>query len=409
MTTTPPPVMQNQFPLIAGKNAGIRISCTPQAKPVYDNLLRLSKSGNYWAQLIVNGIQGLASGRLHLNNVFVKEEKLAQGEFIMVLPGCVATFEKRNTGEFRLIHMTADESYFELQKQAQRPGLFSVAKQGMSWKPEFVENGRITNKEDRVVAITDRRGNDPADVVDAVVPYITNAPVSGGSRLLNKHGFDMHYTPGIGGIGGWRNLRQAKHPGNDSALHESAILLAKTMYESRNVDGVCWISEHGGSGVLIQAMQILAGQGVKLEKHSVFLSNPTTRISKAVEFGQQLGLRPLGKLSNRNPLTPAEIIGGLCWFTGYATAIKRWEHEKQYDGWKLVGDFTKETVNLKGAGAPIAAIAATTALGISTGLGSVPALIVVSTAVLKTGIKVTPTLAEAWFPRLYYKIKGKLG
>jgi len=405
MTTTPPPVMQNQFPLIAGKNAGIRISCTPQAKPVYDNLLRLSKSGNYWAQLIVNGIQGLASGRLHLNNVFVKEEKLAQGEFIMVLPGCVATFEKRDTGEFRLIHMTADESYFELQKQHKRPGLYRVKKSDEKrYVAKIAVHGRVKEEKNRVVAITDRRGYAPEQVAKSAESYISGTPVSTDSLALELNGYDLHFTPGNGGIGGWRNLHQALRADTDRELHESAILLAKTMYEARDVDGVRWIAEHGGSGVLIQAMRILVDQGVKLDKHVVFLNHPTTLKSKIVPLGSKLGLRPLRKLTHSNPLHPGEMIGGLFFGSaGYIAAYKRLRYDKNYSGLKFIGDIVKETGNLQGAGAPIGAV--TTALGFSTGIGSVPALMAFSTAVLV--IKTGSQLTEAWLPRIYNKIKGK--
>ena len=232
--------------------------CTPQAKPVYDNLLRLSKSGNYWAQLIVNGIQGLKSGRLHVNNVFVKKETVTQGEFILVLPGCVATFEKMNTGEFKLIHMTADESYFSLQKKGQRPGLHFARKEVDTWSTKFVENGKIAKETNTVVAVTDRRGNVPEVVADAAEPFVLGTPVSSDPLVIKKNEFHMHYTPGKVSIGGWRNLRQAMHADNDAGLHESAILLARAMYEARDTDNVRWIAEHGGSGVLIQAMKILA-------------------------------------------------------------------------------------------------------------------------------------------------------
>jgi len=404
MTSTPP----NQFPLIAGQNAGIRVRCTPQAKPVYDNLLRLSKSGNYWAQLIVNGIQGLKSGRLHVNNVFVKKETVTQGEFILVLPGCVATFEKMNTGEFKLIHMTADESYFSLQKKGQRPGLHFARKEVDTWSTKFVENGKITKETNTVVAVTDRRGNVPEVVADAAEPFVLGTPVSSDPLVIKKNEFHMHYTPGKVSIGGWRNLRQAMHADNDAGLHESAILLARAMYEARDTDNVRWIAEHGGSGVLIQAMKILATQGIKLEKHIVFFNHPTTLKTQIAPLAKQLRLKPLRNLSNSNPLSPSEMVGGLFYGTaGYYNAYKRLRHEEDYSKWKFIGDFAKETSKIKSASAPITTIAATVALGMTSGFGSVPALIAFSTAALSTAYKAGPPLVEVMFPRLYYKIKGK--
>ena len=43
LPTTP----QAQLPMIAGHTAGIQVRCTPQAKPVYDNLLLKARQGNH--------------------------------------------------------------------------------------------------------------------------------------------------------------------------------------------------------------------------------------------------------------------------------------------------------------------------------------------------------------------------
>ncbi|QIL89972.1 hypothetical protein GNX18_09550 [Microbulbifer sp. SH-1] len=58
--------------LIAGRHFGKRITITPQAEPIWNELVKLANQGNYWAQMSVNGIKQLAAGRLSQKNIFVK-------------------------------------------------------------------------------------------------------------------------------------------------------------------------------------------------------------------------------------------------------------------------------------------------------------------------------------------------
>ena len=143
--------------LIAGQACGIRIRATPQAKAVFDRLAAQAKT-NYWAHGIVHGIKALCSGRMHLNNVFIKQEEIANNnsEFHVVLPGCTATLEKTANGECRLLYMRADENYFQLQADQEKPGLHAVKKADDGWDTTFNANGKITNTANRFVAITDR-------------------------------------------------------------------------------------------------------------------------------------------------------------------------------------------------------------------------------------------------------------
>ncbi|MBC6905519.1 hypothetical protein DWB84_08630 [Saccharophagus sp. K07] len=94
-------VTEGQLTTIAGETAGRKVRCSPQALPVYNSLVGLARNGNYWARLIVQGIRGLTSGRLHMDNIYVKQETniaYGRGLFYVVLPGVRATLEDR---EFR--------------------------------------------------------------------------------------------------------------------------------------------------------------------------------------------------------------------------------------------------------------------------------------------------------------------
>ncbi len=397
----------NNSPVIAGKTSGIPIEATPQAQLVFKNLERQAPK-NYWAHMIVNGINALCSGQMSVNNVFIKEQAYSKGakgsEFYVVLPGCTASMKKLSTGRYKLLHMTADMNYFDGQKKALKPGTYTAIKDDQDWSTKFIPTGNISQKEDRVVAITDGIYNEPDDAASQCEGFIVNSPVSGGEYTIYKNGFDMHFTPGTGRIGGLSNLKQAFNSENSPGLHESAYLLAKTMQDAKDIDGVRWIAERGGSGVLTQAMRILADKGVTLEKHTVFLSNPHTQQHKIIELGSKLNLRTARNISINNTIHPSELVGGVFFGVGgYYTATKRLQFENNYTKLNFVGDIAKETVNLKGAGGTGIAIGA--AMGISLGV-TLPAVFAFVGAV-GASMGVSSKLAETFIPRLFNKMKGK--
>jgi hypothetical protein len=396
----------NQPTVIAGKTCGIPIEATPKARVVF-NALEAQADKNYWAHMIVNGIKALCSGQLSVNNVFIKEQgyRGAMGsEFYVVLPGCTATMEKLSSGRYKLLYMKADENYFKSQVDGVKPGLYNVSKHSDEWEAEFISNGQIKSEKDRVVAISDSGYANPSDAANEIENFITKSPVSGGSFTLASNGYDMHYTAGNERIGGLRNLKQALAAQTDKGLHESAILLARTMAQSKDIKGVRWIAERGGSGVLTQAMRILADSGVKLEKHTIFLSNPRTQKHQIVELAKKIGFKMDRDIAQSNPLNPSELAGGLFFGVGgYYTSAKRLMHDDSYTKLNFVGDVSKETLNLKGAGGTALAVGA--ALGITTGVG-VPAVAVFAGAIGAT-MGLGSKLAETFVPRIYHKISSK--
>ena len=57
--------------VIAGQRAGKPVTITPQAEPVYHEMVKIARRGNYWAALCINSIHSLVSGRLHQSNIFI--------------------------------------------------------------------------------------------------------------------------------------------------------------------------------------------------------------------------------------------------------------------------------------------------------------------------------------------------
>lgn len=300
---------EGKLTTIAGQSSGKQVYCSPQALPVFNQLVGLANQGNYWAGLIVRGIKGLTSGRLHMDNVYVqKENRLAYGRglFYVVLPGVTATLEDREDGTYALQSLKADMNYLQHQKDKQTPGLWRVYKQ-KDKRPTFQQDGRIQNEKYRPVVIGDRALDDPHQVALAAREDLVtiNTTIK---DMVHNSGFDLHHTPGDGGIVGLKKANAALVGAKGKALVESATLLANTMYSARNLQGVLWFADWGGSAVLTRALQILKGQNLLLEKHSVFLNRPTSNSSEVLKLAKELKIAVAGTGKNTG-LRPGEIVG----------------------------------------------------------------------------------------------------
>jgi hypothetical protein len=391
---------------IAGRDSGNPVICSPSAQPTYDALKIKANAGAHWARITVAGLQSLCAGRMHLNNVFIKPcTTVAYGhdEFYLVLPGCKATVEKLPSGEFRVLHIYVDpeNDYGKLQEDHEKPGLWRADQNKNKWSTEYVKNGQIKEGKNRVVVITDNSEEPPNIVLSDSHSLFKDAPVCLDEISLNKNGLDMHHTSGKGVIGGMLNARQASMAERDPSLNESALLLAKTMYDARETKDVRWISVQGGSGVLTQAMQILADQRVTLKKHYVQFCTPTTNVYKAITLAQKLELSTTRNYCHkRNVLNPNQLIGGGP-LSGYKTSGNRLKNEKDYGLLKFTGDVYQETHGMQAAGATAAVVGS--AVGLSAGVVGSPEVL----AFLGV-VAVVPKITAALLPRIHNKVKDKL-
>ncbi|WP_188150881.1 hypothetical protein [Teredinibacter waterburyi] len=295
---------------IAGNAGGKRILCSNQALPVYNELVNLANSGNHWAGLVVRGIKGLTSGRLHMDNVYVQQETsvaYGRGVFYLVLPGVTATLEDCADGTVQLRGLNADANYMKMQENKQRPGLWRIAK-GVDEFPEFQSDGAILKKDYRPVVISDQAKDDPKDIAKAARNDLValNTTIK---SMVSHSGFDLHHTPGRGGIVGLKPATMALATAGDRAKTESATLLANSMYKARNIEGVLWFADWGGSAILTRALQILNHQGTTLEKHSIFLNRPTSNSSQALALAKEMKLTLAGNGGKNTGLRKSEIKG----------------------------------------------------------------------------------------------------
>ncbi|MCX2793938.1 hypothetical protein OQJ62_03265 [Microbulbifer thermotolerans] len=395
---------------IAGHHAGKPVTITPQADPIYRELVKLARRGNYWAVLTVNGIHQLTAGRLHQNNIFVKPDAVHRDgteEFVVILPGCRVTAEKRPDGSYRVLYMQADLNYSELMKRAEKPGLYEATKDGGEWQARLKKKGKITEREDRLVAISDSGYEHPRDAADNAARRVAEAPFSGGGFRVAQNGFDMHFTPGEKRIGGRINYRDAVRPLDNTKLHESALLLAKTMYDARKIKGVGWIAEFGGSAVLTQALKILADRGVRLENHTAFLVRPRTSPNEAIKAAHAVGLKLDRKFSKTHML---DYIGNR---DQLELIFSRWRNkeEKEYKALQAITDMVEHGKSLQGAGAFMGSLAAVAGLSAS---APAPAAAAAFLTALGAAVgsamaigKMGNTMMSAWLPNQHDKLKSK--
>ncbi|MDN3638732.1 hypothetical protein QWY82_07925 [Simiduia curdlanivorans] len=395
--------------LIAGSTSGKPVYITPQAKPIYDELYRLAKRNNYWAQVTIKGIQDLAAGRLHKNNIFVhpgSRRRDGREEFVVVLPGCKVTAEKLDTDGYKLLFFEADSNYFDVTKVEQRPSMYSVSKVRDNWAANLSKSGKIRDGEDRVVAIGDSNNSQVSDAIEVAAIAAGSTPSYGGD-VINRKGFDYHFTPGVRSLGGLKNLRNALRPTDNMAINDSALMLAKSMYDARNQEGVLWVSERGGSAVLTQALRVLADQGLKLNKHSIFMVEPNTSSDDALKQAHRLQMKLGREVSKVGFLN---VVGN----QGQPRAIMaRLRSEQSYNLTKASVDLVKQGVSIQGGIGAITTLSGYMLLagGISMTGPALPAALAFMGAVASGvlgGISAASSVVEQVAPRLHNQIKGKL-
>ena len=167
-----------------------------------------------------------------------------------------------------------------------------------------------------------------------------------GPGVLADDGFDMHFTAGLKGIGGWTRYN-ALHSTIDKT-YQSAVLLADAMQKAKGTLKVQWISVYDGSTILTQAMKILVDRGVTLENHKVFLCNPKTSPNQAVRLAHKLQLEVNQNFSEIG----IDPVGA---WSSARSARARIGNEFDKYGWQhCIGDGTSgvlKTLGLLGAGA----------------------------------------------------------
>lgn len=324
----------------------------------------------------------------------------------MILPGCRVTVEKLTKDTFKVLHFDPDFRYFELQKRGKGPGLHHVSHDGRKWTSTPSAKQAVKPDKGRLLIVTDANKSDIRQAAALCAEHLTQVPFSGGGMRVKTFGFDMHFTPGENQLAGLLNFKQATKPLTNERCHESALLLAKTMYDARDIQGVGWVSQFGGSAILTQAMNILAHQGVKLDKHTIFLLEPTSSPNAAYKEATAIGLhidRDFSKagffnyMGNRDQL---ELIGA------------RLKNENSYRVTQAGVDLIAQGKNMQGLGATIAGIAGLAGASLAAPAAAIPFLTALGAVAAKGAatlgvVKLGQTAAKEAAPAHYAKIKNR--
>ncbi|WP_444928819.1 hypothetical protein ACJJIF_13210 [Microbulbifer sp. SSSA002] len=390
--------------MVAGNAAGKPETITSQAEPIYHEMISKARRGNFWAQISVNGLHQFVSGGVHQNNIFIKRSAVRRDgaeEFYMILPGCKATVEKLPSNTFKILFLEANLNFYELQKQEDRSGLFLASFKSGKWNTRFKRKKGIEEKTCRKVAIVDGSYADADEAAKVIFKRLAKAPFTSGANL-EATGYDLHYTPKLEKLPGLKSYRNALE---DKRIHESALLLAKTMYDARETIAVCWISEFGGSAVLTQAMKILADQDVRLENHFVYMHRPTTPPLDAIKAAHKLGLN-IDRHFSKTGLT--DWVGNK---TNFRTILARWRNaEDIYKGTQAIIDTLALVKSAQGVA--VLSVAAAILAGLSIFFPAIPEILKfvgAYTVSAVVALKMANALTRGFAPRFHNKhIQGRL-
>lgn len=375
-----------QYHILAGKTAGTKV-VTHDRRIVgaHRALVNMARSGNHWARLCVNYINALTSRKMP--TVFVREGAKTPDNrqiYVLLVPGLRMEFSQHANSDFVIHGLALDEGYSELQKNYKKPGLFRVKRENNQLKASLVD--QVLADKGRVVAISDRYSG----LTDAMVDSARAAKEPIGNSVIDRFGFDMHYTPGESRIGGLLQ-KGARRPELNTAIRESAILLANTMEASRGIPGVYWVSQAGGSGVLTHALHILKRRKVTFDNsgHHVFFSGPTTNLVRAQQLAYDLNLKFERKAYSLGMYTNISDVLKAPW-------QRHQRDSKNYSRLQMGIDMCK--------GAPQLLIGGV-AIGSSFGLGGMGAFIVGAGV---AGFTAIAAITGAVAPNVHDKMKGKL-
>ncbi|MGQ9425234.1 hypothetical protein ACXYTJ_06150 [Gilvimarinus sp. F26214L] len=278
----------SNLPLVAGKASGKRIRCTTPYQPTLDRLYRAAARGNYWPTIAVRELTALSSGLLDKKNVYVRpggRDPNGYPLFSVFLPGLKATLVRWPNDDYCVVDLVLDGDYFKATSE-DRTGLYRVRKsRGDDWSAKHVEDGKVLNTSGRTVAIADSGYATAYEAARKTVPSVMKASGVPTTSVRNE-GCDLHHTAGNNRLG---SLVRYSALVNDNC-RGSAVQLAETMIDAKQLKNVIWVADKGGSAVLTQAMQILVDRGVTLHGHSVFLNLCKSSPGEALRLAHRLEL-----------------------------------------------------------------------------------------------------------------------
>lgn len=288
--------LYRDYPIIAGKAAGRRVTINPAIQPIYNRLEQAALRGNHWARIAVRELSALSSGIPGKNNVYIRpgSQKDAAGNtgYIVFLPGLKASIYPGTIGNYCVTELVLDASYYAATAggaSSSRTGLYRVRSDVESntnaWQTQYVKDGKIAPRDGRLVVVTDSGYESAVDAARDIMPRSIKHLGIAAANARNTDS-DMHFTSGAKRLGGMIRYNAQK----EDKSRASALLLATSMEQAKTLKGVLWVADKGGSVVLTQAMKILVDKGVTLKGHTAYLYNPRTSPGDALRLAHKLEL-----------------------------------------------------------------------------------------------------------------------
>ena len=256
------------------------------------NLLKSAeKQGYYYPVLAMKQLRALASGPAGKANVFIPDglndsRATSLHMFYVLLPGIVATVERRSSDKLIVTALTISDGYKSISKGGAKPGIYTVSKTSGEPQVKYKTNGRIKAEDGRIVVTTEGSYTSP---VDAAQDALRRLDKTAGRTASMQGEFDLVYSPIGKRLGGMRNY----DPGTNTASFAFSANLANAMIQTQNKKHIHWISEYGGSAILTQAMDVVAQKNISFEgqNHSAYMYKPSTDPTQAVRLAHKLGFQ----------------------------------------------------------------------------------------------------------------------
>ncbi|CAH0990030.1 hypothetical protein SIN8267_00113 [Sinobacterium norvegicum] len=358
---------------------------SPNEKPKFLELQKLSEQGNYWATNIVREIRQLAAGKTNHDSVYldVNDHNNAR-DFVLKLPGCEVIATQELAGNYIVTSMNVDFSYVSSQTENTKPAVHWAQKRKDSWMASPKKDGSLKrqskDEENWILAGVSDQYSDAEFSAKVTAEHIKASPFSDNGKI-DTYGYNLFYSPGSGSFAGLKNLKTQLDAENSAEIRESAQLLAGVMEkahkdykrnQSKTSHKVAWVTQRGGSAVMTQALRILSDKSVNLEgSQKVFLSHPTSRTDRLYKLSRDVGMaKDTTNLSSHNALNGSQLLASLSNIktTGMRARTERetggyqWQHEgrdhlSSFNGGKAVGKAVGGVFTAVAASGGMAAVA----------------------------------------------------
>ena len=268
--------------------------------PAYEAAGRIldkaAEDGHYYPMMAMKQLRALSTGLSGKDNVFIpniNDFKTNSFQKVMVfVPGIVAMVERRSDDKLVISRLDLSDDYEGVAKKLNnKPGVYSVKKDGSKLAVKHREGDVIANEKHRCVVVASPSYKDQNRAAEEAQKRLKSLF---GQQVAAWCDFDLFYSPVGAEHKGMRNY----NPTLNTQTYAFAGLLADAMERSKHQEGVAWASEQYGSIVLTQALMTLAAKNVSFKDkgHSVKMGWSKSDPQFAYNAAKKLGIDPDKKL-----------------------------------------------------------------------------------------------------------------